>query len=44
MPLKFCLKLVAVVCADSMNTEREFAYHIVDEMDSVLLGMTIVDL
>jgi len=42
MPVKLCLKLVAIVCPDGMDAKGKFSYHVVDESDSVFLGMVIV--
>jgi len=44
MPVKFRLKLVTIVCTDGMDAKGKFSYHVVDESDSVFLGMTIADL
>jgi hypothetical protein len=44
MPMKLSLKLMASVCPNRMDTEREFLNHIVDKLNGILLIVMWVDL
>jgi hypothetical protein len=37
MPMKLGLKLMASVCSDRMDTEREFLDHIINKLNGILL-------
>jgi hypothetical protein len=43
-PIKLGLKLMASVCFDRMDTEREFLNHIINKLNGILLIVTRVDL
>jgi len=43
MPMKLGLKLMASVCSDRMDTEREFLNHIINKLNGILLIVTWVD-
>ena len=43
MPMKLGLKLMASVCSDRMDAEREFLNHIINKLNGILLIVTRVD-
>jgi len=43
MPMKLCLEFMAIVCLGCMDTEGKLCNDMVDELDSVFLGMSFVD-
>lgn len=43
MPMKRSLKLVPVMRSYGLDPEWEFANDIINELDSILLGVTVVD-
>ena len=43
MPMKLSLKLMASICSDRMDTEREFLNHIINKFNGILLIVTWVD-
>ena len=43
MPMKLGLKLMASICSDRMDTEREFFNHIINELNSIYLIVTRID-
>jgi hypothetical protein len=43
MPMKLGLKLMASVCPNRMDTEREFLNHIINELNGILLIVTRID-
>ena len=43
MPVELGLELMAIVRSDGLNTERKFIYNIIDEVDGILLIMSLID-
>ena len=43
MPMELCLEFVAVVGANRRYTEGELLYHMVDEVNGILLCVSLVD-
>jgi hypothetical protein len=43
MPMKLSLKLMASVCPNRMDAEREFLNHIINELYGIMLIVTWVD-
>lgn len=43
MPIKLGLKLMASVCSDCVDAEREFVNHVINELNSILLIVTQID-
>ena len=43
MPMKLGLKLMAAICSDRMNTEREFFYYMINKFNGIILIVSWVD-
>jgi len=43
MPMKLGLKLMAAICSDRMNTEREFLNHMIYKLNGIYLVVAWVD-
>ena len=43
VPVKFCLKFVTVISTDGMSPERKFRNDIIDKINSIGLGVLVVD-
>lgn len=44
VPVELSLKFMTVVCPNGMDPERKLSDYVVDESDSIRLGMSLVNL